>query len=259
VAGVGEDLARVKRTTRWPRGPDPARISLEAVTFRAEGQHFAADMDGATVLFTTRRGGVSEGPYESLNLGRLTEDDGASVDENRHRLARSVNRPWERFRWAKQVHGTHVDSSGHAKEADGQLVREADTPALVFVADCLPIALTGPAGVAMLHAGWRGLAGGIVANGVEQLGGATHAAIGPGIGKCCYEVGDEVREAFPPEAANGRHLDLRNAAHAALKHAGVEHIHDLDLCTSCHPDLFFSHRRDAGVTGRQAGLVWRRG
>jgi len=213
-------------------------------------------LGGATALFTTRHGGVSEGPYASLNLGRLTGDEDARVDENRARLAGRLGVPWERVRWARQVHGTDV-STGDRAEADGQVTSEAHTPALVFVADCLPIALTGPGGVAMLHAGWRPLAGGIVRYGVEALGGATHAVIGPGIGPCCYEVGDEVRARFPAEAADGRHLDLKLAARRALREAGVEHVHDVGLCTSCRPDLFFSHRRDQGVTGRQAGVVWR--
>ena len=214
------------------------------------------EMDGATAVFTTRHGGVSEGPYESLNLGKMTGDDEARVDANRDRLARSVGVEWERFRWARQVHGTTV-AQGDEPEADGQVAREANTPALVFVADCLPIALAGPGGVAMLHGGWRGLAGGIVGNGVEQLGEVTHAVIGPGIGPCCYEVGDEVRGAFPAEAAKGRRLDLRKAAAMALERAGVARVEHVDLCTACHPDLLFSHRRDNGITGRQAGLVWR--
>ena len=220
------------------------------------GEHFVVEMEGATAVFTTRRGGLSEGPYESLNLGKMTGDEAGRVDANRERLAQSVGVAWERFRWARQVHGTTV-AQGDQPEADGQIASEADTPALVFVADCLPIALTGPNGVAMLHGGWRGLAGGIVQNGVEKLGGATGAAIGPGIGPCCYEVGDDVRERFPPEAAEGRRLNLRKAARIALENAGVAQIRDLDHCTACHPDLFFSHRRDDGVTGRQAGLVWR--
>jgi YfiH family protein len=234
-----------------------ARISLEVVTSRAQGEHFAVELDGASVLFTTRRGGVSEGPYESLNLGRLTGDEGPNVDENRARLAESVGTEWERFRWARQVHGTDV-ARGDREEADGQVVAEPHTPAMVFVADCLPIALAGPGAVAMLHAGWRGLAGGIVKNGVEPLEGPVSAAIGPGIGPCCYEVGHEVRAQFPSEAAEGRNLDLKLAARRALENAGVTDIHDVDLCTACHPELFFSHRRDDGVTGRQAGLVWRR-
>jgi hypothetical protein len=111
----------------------------------------------------------------------------------------------------------------------------------------------------MVHAGWRPLAGGIIARAAAELDGPLHAVIGPAIGACCYEVGDEVRERFPREAHRGRHLDLKLAARRALEAAGVQRIEDLELCTACHPELFFSHRRDEGVTGRQAGLVWLRG
>jgi len=116
----------------------------------------------------------------------------------------------------------------------------------------------------MVHAGWRGLADGVVEEGLAALGSdgggraRLHAAIGPGIGPCCYEVGDEVRERFPAEVAHGRHLDLKAAARRRLESAGVAEVHDVGLCTSCHPELFFSHRRDEGTTGRQAGVVWRR-
>ncbi len=117
--------------------------------------------------------------------------------------------------------------------------------------------------VGVVHAGWRGLAGGVLAEGVRavrELGaqGPLWAAIGPGAGGCCYEVGDEVRAHFAPEHARGRLLDLKAAAAAQLAGLGVEHVHDCGLCTLCaEPGLLFSHRRDGGVTGRQAGVAWR--
>jgi hypothetical protein len=129
--------------------------------------------------------------------------------------------------------------------------------ALVLAADCLPVAAAGPGGVAMLHCGWRGLAAGIAAKGAAAVG-ATHAAIGPGIGPCCYEVGDEVLDAFAPLGeglADGRMLDLPQAARRLLSEAGVAEIESAGLCTRCDPDRFFSHRRDGGP-GRQAGLAW---
>jgi len=227
--------------------------------------HITVDLDGATALFSTRRGGVSEGPFASLNLGRRTGDDGARVEANRERLAAEVGHDWGRFARAIQVHGTRVRRITGVparedpwEEADGHATALAGVPALVFVADCLPIALAAPGGVAMLHAGWRGLAGGIVAEGVAAVGPGARAVIGPGIGACCYDVGDEVRARFPAEAARGRHLDLKLAARRALEQAGVTDVDDVGMCTSCHPELFFSHRRDDGVTGRQAGVVWRR-
>jgi polyphenol oxidase len=233
--------------------------------FRAHGDHLAIDLDGATALFTTRHGGVSEGPYASLNLGRRTGDDGARVEANRERLGEVAGHDWGRFARAIQVHGTRVRRVDAVprredpwEEADGHATALAGVPAMVFVADCLPIAIAGDDGVAMVHAGWRGLAGGIVAEAAAALGGGPlRAAIGPGIGPCCYEVGDEVREQFPAEAAAGRMLDLKLAARRALEAAGAAEIHDAGLCTSCDA-RFFSHRRDEGVTGRQAGVVWRR-
>jgi YfiH family protein len=128
----------------------------------------------------------------------------------------------------------------------------------VFVADCLPVALSGPQVVAMVHAGWRGLAGGILARGAEAVE-ATSAAIGPGIGPCCYEVGEEVLGAFSGlgnSVADGRMLDLPEVARQLLSQAGVEGVESAGLCTSCEEELFFSHRRDRGRTGRQAGIAW---
>jgi YfiH family protein len=169
-----------------------------------------------------------------------------------------------------QVHGAEVtrheepleqnpfgEPGPSAEEVDGHATSVPGLAALVFVADCLPIALAGPGGVAVVHGGWRGLAGGIVGRGAEEVG-AEAAAIGPGIGRCCYEVGDEVLEAFAPLGegiAAGRMLDLPEVARRLLGRAGIETVEDAGLCTSCHPELFFSHRRDRGRTGRQAGLV----
>jgi YfiH family protein len=143
-------------------------------------------------------------------------------------------------------------------EADGHVVTAPGIAALVFAADCLPVALRGPGGVAMLHCGWRGLAAGIVAAGAAAVA-ATAAAIGPCIGPCCYEVGDEVLGAFAglgQGVAAGRMLDLPEAARRLLAAAGVDRVDSAGLCTSCEPELFFSHRRDAGRTGRQAGIAW---
>src|SRR6185503_1334808 len=129
---------------------------------------------------------------------------------------------------------------------------------LVLTADCLPVALAGPGGAAMLHCGWRGLAAGIIARGAALVE-ATSAAIGPGIGPCCYEVGSEVTGAFAglgEGIAEGRMLDLPEVARRLLARAGVERVESAGLCTSCETELFFSHRRDRGRTGRQAGIAW---
>jgi polyphenol oxidase len=222
------------------------------VTFRAAGEHLAIDLPGGTALFTTRRGGVSEGPYASLNLGLWTDDDAGRVRDNRERLRMAVGA--ERLAQGRQVHGTRVvvDAEG-IEEADGQVTTAPGVAAMVLVADCLPVALAGPERVAMLHAGWRGLAGGVLEAGVEATG-AVWAAIGPGIGPCCYEVGDDLRAVFGTSEPT---LDLKAIARARLEAAGVRDIHDCGLCTSCDAERFFSHRRDRGVTGRQAGLAWR--
>jgi YfiH family protein len=227
------------------------------VSFSAVGEHLGIVLSGGTVLFTTRNGGVSEGPFESLNLGLWTDDDPDRVRENRARVERIAG---GRLAQGRQVHGTAVvDAHPDAVvDADGQVTDRADVSPIVLVADCVPIALVAPEGVAMLHAGWRGLAGGIVAEGVQRLrglgAGRMAAAVGPGAGPCCYEVGEEVHAAF---GTSGRTVDLKAVAQARLVEAGVEEIHDCGLCTMCDPERFFSHRRDGGVTGRQAGVVWR--
>lgn len=218
-----------------------------------------ARLDGAVVAFSTRLGGVSEPPFDSLNLGLLTDDAPDAVAENRRRLAAALGFEPEQVAFARQVHGTRlIEQPAEFAEADGHVLREPGTAALVFTADCLPVAVAGPKGAAMLHAGWRGLASGILAAGVEAVE-ATSAAIGPGIGSCCYEVGEEVLDAFSDLGegiADGRMLDLPEVARRQLAAAGVERVESAGLCTSCEADLFFSHRRDQGRTGRQGGIAW---
>lgn len=228
------------------------------------GEHLRVDLPGACAVFTTRHGGVSEGPYASLNVGPWTSDAPSRVAENRRRLAALAGRPLAQ---AHQVHGAGVRCvAGPAPpvvDADGQATDRADVALVVVVADCLPIALVGEGAVVMLHAGWRGLAAGIVARGVDALRGLrapgpAAAAIGPGIGGCCYEVGDDVRTALGRAVPAGadRRIDLKAVAREQLTAAGVAEIADVGVCTACD-ERFFSHRRDGGVTGRQAGVVWR--
>jgi YfiH family protein len=148
------------------------------------------------------------------------------------------------------------------ERCDGLWTDEPGRAVMLLTADCLPIAITrtnGHPAVAVLHAGWRGLLDGIAEAGARALGGGSlAAAVGPGIGPCCYEVGDEVtapfRERFGDDVVVGRRLDLAEAAERALRAAGCETVERVGLCTSCEEELFFSHRRDRGRTGRQ-GIV----
>ena len=241
--------------------------------FHPAGDHIAVELPGARALFTTRRGGVSTGPYASLNLGLWTDDEAANVHENRDRLAALVGVERGRFAQGRQVHGGEVraldappDPDDEPAPADGQATSVAGVAPVVTVADCLPIALAAPGAVAMLHAGWRGLAGGVVEAGVRavrELGGEGDivAAVGPGAGGCCYEVGEEVHAAFAAHGdavRRGRNIDLKAVAAREFGAAGVAAVHDVGICTMCaDPELFYSHRRDGGITGRQVGVAWR--
>lgn len=239
-----------------------------APPFYRLGDHLAVDLPGACALFTTRRGGCSRGAYASLNLGPFTDDDPANVATNLDAIATEHG---VTPAWGHQVHGDRVRtvSDGEASdpeiEADGWATASPGLAPMVLTADCLAVAIAGDGAVAMVHAGWRGLAAGILDGGVERVrrlgaGRRLQAAIGPGAGPCCYEVGEEVHEVFAragQDVRRGRRLDLKAIARLQLEAAGVELVLDIDLCTICgDPELFFSHRRDHGVTGRQAGLVW---
>lgn len=229
-----------------------------------------AELPGARAAFSTRVGGVSEAPYESLNVAVKTGDQQGRVADNRRALATALGIAPENVLMGRQVHGAdllwheaqqepqvyaEVVKSPH--EADAHATDQPGLVPLVMVADCLPVALSGPGGVAMAHGGWRGLAGGVLEASAERVG-AEAAAIGPGIGPCCYEVGEEVLSAFEglDGVADGRMLDLPAVAAGLLGRLGIDRVERAELCTSCNPDLFFSHRREGETTGRQAGLAW---
>lgn len=160
-----------------------------------------------------------------------------------------------------QVHGTvvrRVAQDTELQEADGQATARDDLAVMVAVADCLPVAVAGDGAVAMLHAGWRGLAGGVLEEGVaalRELGvtGPLAAVIGPGARGCCYEVGDEVRRAL---GETGDRIDLATVAARRLSAVGVDPIEDVGRCTICDA-RFFSYRREGDAAGRQAGVAWR--
>lgn len=243
--------------------------------FYCRGEQFAVDLPTARVVFTTRRGGSSRGPYASLNLGRLTGDRPESVADNRAALENDLGIA---LGFTHQVHGDRVHEmtpTGAARDhdagpgavtrADGQFTVHAGLAPAVLTADCLAVAVAGQGAVAMLHAGWKGLQAGVIAAGVRALRasgarGPLSAAIGPGAGPCCYQVSDDVQRAFadrPADVHRGAHLDLPAIARHDLAAAGVGAVHAIGLCTICSdPALFFSHRRDHGVTGRQAGVAW---
>jgi YfiH family protein len=221
---------------------------------------FSWDAPGVSVAFSTRRGGVSGGAYASLNLGLMTDDEPANVEENRSRLCAEVGAEPERLALNRQEHAATVRrarAGGRGEPGDGLWTDEPGIPMLKLTADCVPVAVarTDRPGLALLHAGWRGLLEGVIAHGVSAIAGRARAAVGPAIGPCCYEVGPEVAEPFADrfgrEVVRGRTVDLWAATERALRDEGITSIERFDVCTSCHPDLFFSHRRDGGVTGRQ--------
>jgi YfiH family protein len=230
-------------------------------------------------VFTTREGGVSEGSWAGLNLGSSTADRPELVRENRRRLCRWLGLDGERVTMGAQVHGSAVrpvpapTRPGRFTGAlrpwpagDGLLTERTGLALVVLAADCLPVLLwrrDRPA-VAAVHAGWRGLLAGALGNALEGLGapGRVAAAIGPGVGPCCYPVDAALRERFasawgdavvrPPA------VDLAAAARAELERRGVPAaaIRRVEACTSCEPERFYSYRRDGERTGRHAGVVW---
>lgn len=213
------------------------------------------------VAFSTRRGGVSSGAYESLNLGLLTDDAPDNAHENRRRLCDAIGADVDRLAMNRQVHAAAVNravAGERGREGDGLWTDAPGVPMLKLTADCLPVALArrnGSPALALLHAGRLGLLEGILEAGVAALGGRKlAAAIGPGIGPCCYEVGADIRDAyrvrFGGDVVRGGNLDLWSAAERVLRVAGVDEVERVDVCTSCNTE-FFSHRRDRGVTGRQ--------
>lgn len=231
----------------------------------------ATGVPGARLAFSTRRGGASAPPFDSLNLGRSTEDLPEAVTENRGRLLASLGLAPDRLATAGQVHGARVVevvAPGHHGECDALVTRVPGLALAVTTADCMSLLYVAPGGVAAAHAGWRGTAEGMPGAALAALcacAGCSPAQvqvhIGPCIRACCYEVGEDVASRFPPAAVrptSGRpRLDLPAAARLALEGLGVppESIHDTGACSACEPHWYFSHRRDAGRTGRLWGVA----
>jgi polyphenol oxidase len=225
------------------------------------------DASGYVVAFTTRVGGVSNAPYDSLNLTIGTGDDRVRVEENRRRACDAVGVPAATLAFNRQVHSSMVQRARAGvggKPGDGLWSEEPGVSMLAMSADCLPIAVARIGGskpaLAVVHAGWRGLAKGVVEASVSALrdesshGPALAAIIGPAIGPCCYDVGPEVSALFDADLTRDGRLDLWSAAERALRAAGVERVERVDLCTNCNPRLFFSHRRDGRARGVQGVL-----
>ncbi len=214
---------------------------------------------GAKALFTSRAHG---------NLSTQRGDGHERGRDGRDRLCRGLDLSW--LCASRQVHDSDVqrvraaDGRGGeavAIDADGHATDVSGVGAMVLTADCLPVALAGDGAVAMLHAGWRGLAAGVLGEGVRAMrevgaAGPLVAVIGPGAGVCCYEVGPEVHAAFGSSVEGAQNIDLRAIARERLLAAGVAEVLDARACTICDT-RFFSHRREDGRAGRQAGIAWR--
>jgi polyphenol oxidase len=231
---------------------------------------------GVTAAFTTRVGGVSTGSWAGLNLGVATGDDPDAVRENRRRLCLAVGVDPVGATLGHQVHGTDVRTVARPPypgrftgalagwdEGDGLATEQAGIALVVLGADCLPVLLwrQDRPQVAAVHAGWRGLADGVLENAVRALGEATQvgAAIGPGVGPCCYPVDAALRtrfaDRFGAATVHGDAVDLALAAEVALTAAGITRIAKVGECTSCTPERFYSYRRDGAHTGRHGGII----
>jgi YfiH family protein len=232
-------------------------VSLDLIRWDAPGPY--------DVVFSTRAGGVSEGPFASLNLGRRLGDAPARVDENRGRLCAEVGVDPSRLALNLQRHTAVVNQARPGVRGvigDGLWTDEPDVPMLALGADCALVALArtnDTPGLAVLHAGRIGLLAGVAEAGVRTLGGRPAAVVGPAIGPCCYEVGEEVaasfRVHFGADVVRHGKLDLWTATERALRAAGCASVERLDLCTSCNPDRFFSYRRDGKPRGGHGVLA----
>ena len=228
---------------------------------------------GVRAVSTERTGGDSCGPYASFNLAGHVGDDPGAVMANRGALVRTLNLPSEPI-WLEQVHGSDVLDLDIATpgRADGAVTSTPERVCAVLTADCVPVLLAARDGrrVGVAHAGWRGLAAGVLAAAVECMGrppAELQAWLGPAIGPTSYEVDANVRDAFvgadpgsdacfAPTRPGHWHADLYRLARLSLARTGVTAVYGGDHCTLSEPERFFSHRREAPC-GRMATLVWR--
>ena len=239
-----------------------------AATYAAAGGavYVAPDPEpeGARVWFFTRRGGVSEPPYDSLNVSRKVGDRPDAVAENLSTISEAMD--GRLSAWVRQVAGdgvVRVSSAGFAGDGDALVTSEEELCLAVAVADCVPVALVGERDVGMVHSGWRGTLAGLAGKTAREMEDpALRAYVGPCIRECCYEVSEELAQEFARRfgsevVSGGRKLSLPATIRADLERAGVEEVYDLELCTGCLPDLFYSHRKQGPRTGRSLAAVAR--
>ena len=250
-------MGAVRRTRVDGLAPSLTTTTRDGVTMEIDED---ARRAGVLVAFTGRSGGVSRPPYDALNLSLTVGDRSRAVHENRRRVAGALGFEPESLASAVQVHGAdvirvHRGRAGVMGTADG-LVTQSRRPVLgLLTADCAPVVMLGRR-LAVAHAGWRGLVGGVIAAAARQAQPVRVAWVGPSIRSCCYEVGPEVIEAFGAAGlpvADDRHVDIPEAAGAALRACGVRDVAVSEVCTGCDP-RWFSHRRDR-TTGRNGAFA----
>lgn len=277
--------------------PDPELTKGRFASISAYSDEALYAATGVRIAFTTREGGVSEGPYASLNLGSHVKDNIASVRENRHRVLRAFSNEGTSLFVPNQVHGDtvlelgdpeNIDASLSSAEAqalalqaqdgaDGLVVHARDAAALLCYADCVPVVIVSPSGrFAVVHAGWRGVDNLIAVKAVRAIARADKAAlgaeaasaynvyIGPHIGPECFETGPDVHARFVSQfgeacAFDSTHIDLAEGLRIQLEQAGVNRsrICDLAKCTVCENDKFFSYRGQGGTCGRHGAFAVR--
>jgi YfiH family protein len=219
--------------------------------------------------FSTRKEGVSQKPFDTLNLGDRCGDDEKNVQENRHRFFQSLGIKHDELAIPVQIHGNHilqVTTPGIYPETDGLITDVPGICLVIQVADCLPIYLYDPVhrAIGLIHAGWRGSARKIVVEGLSAMKFSFKSRaedlsvfLGPSIGPCCYEVGTDVSNHFPENVMQGNRLNLWKMNQNLLIESGVspDNITVSGLCTACYSDWFFSHRKSGGKTGRMMGII----
>jgi purine-nucleoside/S-methyl-5'-thioadenosine phosphorylase / adenosine deaminase len=240
------------------------RFSARLSEFETDGVRILVDEGaarrGVLVAFSDRRGGVSRPPYDELNLALRVGDDAAPVEENRRRVAAAAGFSDRNLVLARQVHGANVlevgpDQRGVIGEGDGLVARVPGLILGMLTADCAPVVVAGDSGIAVLHAGWRGVVAGVIEAGLTAVGSVWGAWIGPSVHSCCYAVGPEVIAKWKERGLEvaGDRIDPGRAAAEILARSGVTEIAVATDCTHCST-RYFSHRRD-GVTGRQGGFA----